>query len=157
MAMEIEENAISEVEIMEHFMETIFRYRNKLYDQQYKKRDDKLNNTKARMLMIIFREERSMVVNISRQLNLSSGATTIMLNQLESEGYVIRVRSMDDRRIVWLSLSEEGKCLAEKIINFRNQYAADLLGVLTIDERADFIAILKKIEHRIEVRMKEDS
>ncbi|MNR48413.1 transcriptional repressor MprA [compost metagenome] len=80
-----------------------------------------------------------------------------MLNQLESEGYVIRVRSMDDRRIVWLSLSEEGKCLAEKIINFRNQYAADLLGVLTNDERADFISILKKIEHRIEERMKEDS
>ncbi len=146
---------IKEVETMEHFMETLYRYRNKLYDQQYKKRDDRLNNTKARMLMIIYREERSMVVNISRQLNLSSGATTIMLNQLESEGYVIRVRSNDDRRIVWLSLSEEGKCLAKKIIDFRNYYAADLLGVLSSEERTEFMGILKKIEQRIEERLTE--
>lgn len=153
--MEFGKNDLNEIETMERFMETLYRYRNKLYDQKYKKRDDRLNNTKARMLMIIFREERSMVVNISRQLNLSSGATTIMLNQLESEGYVIRVRSVDDRRIVWLSLSEEGKSLAEKIINFRNQYAADLLGVLSTDERDDFMAILKKIEQRIEERLTE--
>nr|WP_281069373.1 MarR family transcriptional regulator [Paenibacillus shirakamiensis] len=138
-------------------METFYRFKNKLYDKQYKKRNDKLNNTKCRMLMIIYRQHKSMVVHISRQLSLSSGATTIMLNQLEADGYIIRVRSEEDRRIVWLSLTEEGALLAKRIIDFRYRFTGDMLGLLSDDEQEDFLRLLRKIETRMEERISSDT
>ncbi|MFD2612818.1 transcriptional regulator, SarA/Rot family [Paenibacillus gansuensis] len=37
------------------------------------------------------------------------GRTTIMLSQLEEDGFITRKRSEEDRRIVWLTLTDEGQ------------------------------------------------
>ena len=80
---------------------------------------------------MILREKRCMAVDVARQLSLSSGATTIVLNQLESENLIQRVRSEEDRRIVWLSLTEEGEQLAKALNANRGRMTWELLQALT--------------------------
>ncbi|MEF3352300.1 MarR family transcriptional regulator [Paenibacillus sp. GYB006] len=82
-------------------------------------------------------------------LQLSSGATTVILNQLEAEGYIIRARSEEDRRIVWLFLTEEGQHVADKLREDRERMNKEILGLLSKEERVQFLDIVKRIEERI--------
>ena len=106
----------SQLANVDQLLEAFFRYKNKVLDQQQKTETNcKLNPTKSHILGMILRE-RSMAVDVARQLSLSSGATTIVLNQLETEGLIQRVRSEEDRRIVWLSLTDEGAQLPRHLM-----------------------------------------
>ena len=82
-------------------------------------------------------------------LQLSSGATTVIRNQLEAEGYIIRARSEEDRRIVWLFLTEEGQLIADTMRENRKRLNKEILGLLSQEERVQFLDIVKRIEERI--------
>ncbi|KOY13345.1 MarR family winged helix-turn-helix transcriptional regulator [Paenibacillus xylanivorans] len=145
----------SQLANVDQLLEAFFRYKNKVLDQQQRNETNcKLNPTKSHILGMILREERCMAVDVARQLSLSSGATTIVLNQLESEGLIQRVRSEEDRRIVWLSLSEDGKQLARTLINNRGRMTWELLQALTEEEQLQMFGMLKKIELKLLEKMK---
>ncbi|MFJ2042098.1 MarR family transcriptional regulator [Paenibacillus marchantiae] len=145
----------SQLANVDQLLEAFFRYKNKVLDQQQRNETNcKLNPTKSHILGMILREERCMAVDVARQLSLSSGATTIVLNQLESEGLIQRVRSEEDRRIVWLSLTEDGKQLARTLIYNRGRMTWELLQALTEEEQLQMFGMLKKIELKLLEKMK---
>jgi len=141
---------------VDQLIEAFFRYKNKVLEQKQKTDTNcKLNPTKSHILGMILREGRCMAVDVARQLSLSSGATTIVLNQLESEGMIRRVRSEEDRRIVWLSLTEEGEQLAQALNANRGRMTWELLQALTEEEQQQMLGMLKKIELKLLEKMKQ--
>ncbi len=52
---------------------------------------------------------------LARESLLDAGSMTRMLDRLEAKGFVRRVRSLEDRRVVKLDLTDEGRETAEKI------------------------------------------
>ncbi|PAF32389.1 MarR family transcriptional regulator [Paenibacillus sp. 7516] len=153
MSLDTEQN--SQLANIDQLLEAFFRYKNKVLDQQQKTETNcKLNPTKSHILGMLLREQRCMAVDVARQLSLSSGATTIVLNQLESEGLIQRVRSEEDRRIVWLSLTEDGEQLAKSLNANRGRMTWELLQALTEEEQQQMIGMLKKIELKLLEKMK---
>lgn len=153
MSLDTEQN--SQLANIDQLLEAFFRYKNKVLDQQQKTETNcKLNPTKSHILGMLLREQRCMAVDVARQLSLSSGATTIVLNQLESEGLIQRVRSEEDRRIVWLSLTEDGEQLANSLNANRGRMTWELLQALTEEEQQQMIGMLKKIELKLLEKMK---
>ncbi|GAB1155650.1 MULTISPECIES: MarR family winged helix-turn-helix transcriptional regulator [Paenibacillus] len=153
MSLDTEQN--SQLANIDQLLEAFFRYKNKVLDQQQKTETNcKLNPTKSHILGMLLREQRCMAVDVARQLSLSSGATTIVLNQLESEGLIQRVRSEEDRRIVWLSLTEDGEQLAKSLTANRGRMTWELLQALTEEEQQQMIGMLKKIELKLLEKMK---
>ncbi|MFK0521017.1 MarR family winged helix-turn-helix transcriptional regulator [Paenibacillus illinoisensis] len=145
----------SQLANIDQLLEAFFRYKNKVLDQQQKTETNcKLNPTKSHILGMLLKEQRCMAVDVARQLSLSSGATTIVLNQLESEGLIQRVRSEEDRRIVWLSLTEDGEQLAKSLNANRGRMTWELLQALTEEEQQQMIGMLKKIELKLLEKMK---
>jgi DNA-binding MarR family transcriptional regulator len=57
----------------------------------------------------------STVAELSRCLELDPGAMTRSLDRLETKGLVRRERSTEDRRVVHLVLSDEGRKVARKV------------------------------------------
>ncbi|HXD39623.1 MAG TPA: MarR family transcriptional regulator [Ramlibacter sp.] len=57
----------------------------------------------------------STVAELARLCTLDAGGMTRLLDRLETKGLVRRVRSSDDRRVVNLELTEEGRVAAKKI------------------------------------------
>jgi DNA-binding MarR family transcriptional regulator len=53
--------------------------------------------------------------DLARQACVDTGAVTRMLDRLESKGLVRRVRSMEDRRVIKLELTPEGRQVAIQI------------------------------------------
>jgi DNA-binding MarR family transcriptional regulator len=57
----------------------------------------------------------STVAELARQSNLDAGAMTRALDRLEAKSLVKRVRSSEDRRVVNLELTAEGRAVAKQI------------------------------------------
>ncbi|MGA9173618.1 MAG: MarR family transcriptional regulator [Thermoactinomyces sp.] len=121
--------------------------------RQFEEDDDsyryKMTPVKFILLRTVYLNGRCMVADLSREVNLTSGATTLALNRLEKEGLIVRRRDQADRRIVWVELSEEGKTLVEKILQQRQLMFKKMLSVLTEDERELFIKLLEKISVKL--------
>ncbi len=52
---------------------------------------------------------------LAREVHLDAGAVTRMLDRLEAKGFVRRVRSQEDRRVIHLELTAEGEAVAQRI------------------------------------------
>jgi DNA-binding MarR family transcriptional regulator len=59
--------------------------------------------------------QASSVAELARECQLDAGAMTRLLDRLEAKGLVTRVRSSEDRRVVNLELTPEGRVAAREI------------------------------------------
>ena len=57
----------------------------------------------------------STVAELARECQLDAGAMTRLLDRLETKGLLRRVRSSEDRRVVNLELTDDGKSAAQQI------------------------------------------
>jgi DNA-binding MarR family transcriptional regulator len=65
------------------------------------------------MPLFKLRNGRSMAVaELARELQMDAGAMTRLLDRLEKKGLCRRVRSVEDRRVVNLALTQEGEAAA---------------------------------------------
>ena len=76
---------------------------------------------------------------------ISSGALTNRINRLESAGLVKRTPDQDDRRGVNVSLTEKGLNVIEEAAGRHLAAEAELLEVLSDEERHTLGALLKKL------------
>ena len=68
-----------------------------------------------------------------------------MVERLIEKGLAIRSRIEDDRRVVRVELSEEGKKLNQKFAEHRRAISSAMLSPLTHGEREIFIELMSKI------------
>ena len=60
-------------------------------------------------------KEGNTVATLSRDLEIDPGSMTRSLDRLEAKGLVTRERSTEDRRVVHLTLTDEGRKVARKV------------------------------------------
>ena len=60
-------------------------------------------------------ETTATVATLARDLEVDAGAITRSINRLEAKGLVQRERSTADRRVVYLTLTPEGRAVAEQV------------------------------------------
>jgi len=69
--------------------------------------------------------------SIARELSVTVGTLTIAMNSLVKKGYVTRQRGKEDRRVVYISLSEKGKEAYEHHAKFHENEIEVLIKALT--------------------------
>ena len=67
-----------------------------------------LTNNDMHVIEAIGIDEPKNMSTIARALSVTVGTLTISMNSLVKKGYVDRQRSSEDRRVVYISLSEKG-------------------------------------------------
>ena len=87
----------------------------------------------------------STVAELARECQLDAGAMTRLLDRLEAKGLVARVRSSEDRRVVNLELTKEGREAARQIPAVLCKVQNAFLQGLDIEEWEQ----LKGLLHRI--------
>jgi DNA-binding MarR family transcriptional regulator len=68
-----------------------------------------LNRTDMRCLDLLDREGRLTAGQLAAQTGLTSGAITTAIDRLEKAGHARRVRDTDDRRRIYVELTEEAR------------------------------------------------
>jgi len=66
-------------------------------------------------LLKIYQGRATTAAEVAREAHLDAGTVTRTLDRLEDKGFVRRVRSSQDRRVVNLALTPEGEAVAQKI------------------------------------------
>ena len=82
---------------------------------------------------------------LGRKVLLTSGSITTAIDRLVTRGFVARKDDPDDRRVRLVELTRKGRQLIEPAFA---QHAADLddvVSVLTRDERATLVALLRRL------------
>ncbi len=92
------------------------------------------------------RSEGLLSVNqVTRRLGTSVSKTTRLVDRLEELELVWRDRWEDDRRVVRVHLTEQGRAMAEQADQAIQQRVGSLLLPLTPPERDTFLALLERI------------
>ena len=83
--------------------------------------------------------------SVARLVDVTVGTLTIAINNLVKKGYVMRVRSEEDRRVVLISLSEKGKAAYEHHRQFHQKMVEAVLEDLNPEETSVLTNALKKL------------
>lgn len=87
---------------------------------------------------------------ISREMHVSASTVVGILDRLEDKGLVKRERGREDRRIVFVSVTEEGVRLANETPSPLQQKLADALNALPESEQASITLALERIVNLME-------
>ena len=82
---------------------------------------------------------------IAKELSVTVGTLTIAMNSLVKKGYVTRERGKEDRRVVYISLSEKGRHAYEHHKQFHHDMIEAILQDLTPDETESLVKALAKL------------
>ena len=113
-------------------------------------RTEEYNNMTANDMHVIEAigmEEQKNMTSVARSLDVTTGTLTISVNNLVKKGYVDRVRSEQDRRVVLISLSEEGKKAYLHHQKFHDKMIDAVVEELTEEEEEVLEKALVKLNH----------
>lgn len=82
---------------------------------------------------------------IAKKLSVTVGTLTIAMNSLVKKGYVLRERGQEDRRVVYISLSEKGRRAYEHHSQFHQEMINGVISALEPDEINALVKALEKL------------
>jgi len=82
---------------------------------------------------------------IAKTLSVTVGTLTIAMNSLVKKGYVFRERGKEDRRVVYISLSERGKAAYEHHARFHKAMIDSVSEELSPEELELLVNTLTKL------------
>ena len=106
---------------------------------------DEINPAQGRILFVLWSKDEIPIRELARRTLLSKSTLTSMLDRLEEAGYVIRVPSKEDRRIILIKRTEKDKSLENKYIQVSNEMTNLFYKGFTSNEIDDFEKYLKRI------------
>jgi DNA-binding MarR family transcriptional regulator len=85
------------------------------------------------------------VAELARACELDTGAMTRLLDRLEAKGLCRRVRSLEDRRVVNIELTEEGRAAAKEVPYVLSRVQNEHLAGFTKEEWEQLKGYLRRI------------
>lgn len=83
--------------------------------------------------------------DLSNKMYLAFSTTTDLVDRMEKNELVQRVRDEQDRRVVRIHLLPEGERIIQEVIKKRQNYLRDLLQEFEVDEAQELLKLLKKL------------
>ena len=91
------------------------------------------------------REQKNMST-VAKALNVTVGTLTIAVNNLVKKGYIQRMRSQEDRRVVLISLTETGEKAYHHHKDFHEKMVLAALKGLNVEETEALTTALTKLQ-----------
>lgn len=102
-----------------------------------------INRTDGRCLDIIDRAGRVSAGQLAIESGLTTGAVTAVIDRLEGQGYVRRVRDQLDRRKVWVEVTDDTKAINAHIFGIYEQISPRLMGRFSADQLRAILEFLE--------------
>ena len=103
-------------------------------------------------LQWLFEHGDMTIGDLSTKMYLAFSTTTDLVDRMEKNQLVMRVRDEQDRRVVRIHLLKEGERVIEEVIQKRQDYLQDILSDFDAAEVQQLSSLLQKLH----VEMKED-
>jgi MarR family transcriptional regulator, 2-MHQ and catechol-resistance regulon repressor len=117
-------------------------------------RDEMANNnlsiTDFSVLEVLYLNGKQTIQQIGHSILISSGSMTYVIDKLEQKGLLNRNDCPDDRRVIHVTLSDNGMALMEEIMPKHQELIDYMFGELSSDEAQIIVNLLKKVNKRLE-------
>ncbi|MFI5361980.1 MAG: MarR family winged helix-turn-helix transcriptional regulator [Elusimicrobiota bacterium] len=108
-----------------------------------------LTSQEIRVLRTVGRHEHCFMTKIADCIRLSLSSVTGLIDRLVEKKLVCRDRSPEDRRVVKVELTDEGRELHSSVLDSQIVFARGLLKTLSTAEQDHFLSLFGKISDRI--------
>lgn len=106
---------------------------------------DEINPAQGRILFVLWKKDEIPISELARKTQLSKSTLTSMLDRLEKTGYIVRVPSKADRRVILIKRTEKDKLLESKYIQVSDEMTNLFYDGFTSKKIDDFEDSLKRI------------
>lgn len=86
---------------------------------------------------------------LSNKMYLACSTTTDLVDRMEKNNLVMRVKDENDRRVVRIHLLDEGKNIIDDVIKKRQNYLKEVLSDFSEDEILSLQSSLKKLHQEM--------
>lgn len=95
-----------------------------------------LNCSKNEVLIfwLLYRREEVNMTEIADYIHVPLNTATGIVNRMEKNGFIVRARSAEDRRVVHISFSEKGMAQFKALLNEMIRYGLQVVNSLTGEE-----------------------
>ena len=105
-----------------------------------------ITNNDMHIIEAIGMNEPKNMSTIAREISVTVGTLTIAMNSLVKKGYVLRERGKEDRRVVYISLTEWGRAAYVHHARFHKAMIDSISDELTSEEMELLIKTLTKLD-----------
>lgn len=110
-----------------------------------------LSTTQIQALSILSQAEPVTAMTMAQKLRIAPPTATRALDSLARRHFVFKDRDPQDRRIVWLRLTDIGARALQEAQVRQMEWMGHLLEALTGDEQVQFLTLIQKIGSRVEL------
>ena len=105
-----------------------------------------ITNNDMHIIEAIGMNEPKNMSTTAREISVTVGTLTIAMNSLVKKGYVLRERGKEDRRVVYISLTERGRAAYVHHARFHKAMIDSISDEMTSEEMELLIKTLTKLD-----------
>lgn len=107
-----------------------------------------ISNAKFNMLVLLYREgdQGLMLSELGEKMLVTKSNITGMVDRLEKQGFVKRVRDDGDRRIIKAVMTGKGREFTVNIIEKYREWTEKIMEILDENEKNCMINVLRKLQ-----------
>ena len=136
---------INRKKIIEDLLQNMHAMRHKLMVGYTTKKETVITPSQGFVLRFVAKNSSANVKIITQALNITSSATTQLVDGLVEKGYLIRKIDPNDRRFTILLLSLKAKKLFKEYKEQGLQKMTEIFNILTDKELAEYAVLNKKL------------
>jgi DNA-binding MarR family transcriptional regulator len=123
----------------------VHRLGGRILGKKLQTRGIEINPAQGRIMFVLWQEDGIPITELARQTSLGKSTLTSMLDRLEQAGYVRRVPSPHDRRVVLIERTEKDKAFQEQYVRVSQEMAALFYAGFSEAEIETFEGYLERV------------
>ena len=134
------------------FEESLLRLRTVHWHQQdFVRKRYKLKPDEFNIILHLLKNKDQRMRDLGDRFQIKLSTLTSMVDKIEQARYVKRQNSTQDRRVVYLQLTEKGKRLCDNYFTYLKEISSQMRKVLNEDQLSVFIEGTKRLEESIKL------
>lgn len=109
----------------------------------------KLNITEFSVLEVLYQKGKQTIQQIGTKILISSGSMTYVIDKLEQRGLLCRNACTNDRRVIHVTLTNDGNQLMNEIMPKYYEFVNHMFDSLDSDEAETLVRLLKKVRNKV--------
>ncbi|OIK16477.1 MarR family transcriptional regulator [Bacillus sp. MUM 116] len=111
--------------------------------------EKKLGITEFSVLEVLYQKGKQTIQQVGNCILISSGSMTYVIDKLEQKGLLSRNACPDDRRVIHVTLTDDGNELMNEIMPKYHELVEDMFDSLISDEAETLVHLLKKVRKKV--------
>jgi DNA-binding MarR family transcriptional regulator len=119
-------------------------------DMSYTNNFTHLSLLQVQTLIFLCQNKKSSMSDIAQYFRIELPSATSLINKLSKQKLIDRCEDPQDRRLVMITLTNEGKVLLEQVVHERKIKLEKMLSYLSVQEKSQLLTILTTLNNRLQ-------